>query len=120
MPGPGGPIYVAPAGFMGLNVPSRPAKSGETILIFGSGFGPTTPPITAGQIVHTPVPITDLSQLHVVIGGVSATVQYAGITFAGEFQLNIQLPALVDGDQPIMADIGGISMPPGLFIAIKN
>jgi len=41
------------------------------------------------------------------IGGVPATVQYVGIVYAGEFQINVVVPALPDGDQAIAADIGG-------------
>jgi uncharacterized protein (TIGR03437 family) len=116
-PGPYGPVYLAgspPSGTQG------PAKSGDTILLFGTGFGPTSPPVDPGQIVQTPAPIPDLSQLQVLVGGVPATVLYAGITYAGEFQLNVQLPTLPNGNQPITAEIGGVSTQSGLSIPIQN
>ena len=34
--------YLAPAGLLGGSTQSRPAKAGDTILLFGTGFGPTT------------------------------------------------------------------------------
>ena len=54
------------------------------------------------------------------IGGVPATVQYVGIVYAGEFQINVVVPALPDGDQAIAADIGGASTQGRLFIPIQN
>ena len=113
-------VYVAPAGFFGAGVASRPAQPGETILIFGTGFGPTTPAVPAGQIVGGAAPLTDPSQLHLRIGGVAATVPFAGIVAAGEYQFNVVVPAVPDGDQPIAADIGGVSTQSGLLINIKN
>jgi uncharacterized protein (TIGR03437 family) len=47
-------------------------------------------------------------------------VQYAGIVAAGLYQFNVTIPALPDGEQPIIADIGGVSTQSGLLIAIKN
>ena len=113
-------VLVAPAGFFGASYPSRPALPGETLEIYGSGFGPTAPAIAAGQMVPASAPLTDLSQLHISIGGVPATVSYAGIVVPGEYQLNIVVPALPDGDQPITADIGGVATQPGVSIPIKN
>src|SRR5262249_10099087 len=46
-----GQTYVGPPGaFPGF--PSRPARPGETIVLFGLGFGTVTPSIAAGQIVQ--------------------------------------------------------------------
>jgi uncharacterized protein (TIGR03437 family) len=113
--------YLAPAGFFGAAVASRPAQPGEVLVIYGSsGFGPTSPAVSAGQILSGPAPMTDLSQLHVRIGGVLATVQYAGIVAVGEYQFNVVVPALPDGDQTVVADIGGVFTQSGLVIPIKN
>jgi uncharacterized protein (TIGR03437 family) len=54
------------------------------------------------------------------VGGQAATVQYAGIVAAGEYQFNMVVPALPDGDQAIVADAGGFSSAAGLMIPIKN
>ena len=75
-------VYVAPAGYFGSSLASRPAQPGETIEIFGTGFGPTTPAVTPGQIVTAAAAISNLTQLQVTIGGVAATVQFAGIVAA--------------------------------------
>jgi uncharacterized protein (TIGR03437 family) len=112
--------YVAPVGYFGSTVASRPAAPGEVILLFGTGFGPTTPAVPAGQIVGSAAPLTDATQLHIMIGGAAATVQFAGIVAAGEYQFNVVIPPLADGDQPIAATMAGIGTQSGLSISIKN
>ncbi len=113
-------VYVAPAGYFGSGVTSLPAQPGETLQLYATGLGPTTPAVPAGQVVGSPAPLSDLTQLHVTIGGVTATVQYAGITFAGMYQVNVIVPQLANGDQPIVATIGGVSSQTGVYVPIQN
>jgi uncharacterized protein (TIGR03437 family) len=107
-------------GYYGSGTASRPATPGETVLLYGTGFGPTTPAVQAGVIPPAAAPLADLTQLQVSIGGVPATVSWAGIVAAGEYQLNVVIPPLADGDQPIVATIGGASTQNGLLIPVKN
>jgi uncharacterized protein (TIGR03437 family) len=111
---------VAPAGYFGSATASRPAQPGEILQIYATGLGPTAPAVPAGQLVSSAAPLADLTQLRVTIGGVTATVQYAGIVFAGEYQLNVMVPQVASGDQPILAAIGGVSSQPGVSIPIVN
>jgi len=113
-------VEVAPVGFLGSSVTSRPAVPGETLQIYATGLGPTTPAVPAGQLVAAPAPLTNLTQLHVTIGGVAAAVQYAGIVEPGVYQIDLMVPQLDDGDQPILATIGGASSQTGVFIPISN
>jgi len=113
-------VAVAPVGFFGGSVTSRPAQPGESLQIYATGLGPTTPAVPAGQLVATPAPLSNLSLLHVTIGGVAATVQYAGIVSPGEYQINLIVPQLPDGDQAILATISGATSQAGVFIPIKN
>jgi uncharacterized protein (TIGR03437 family) len=110
----------APVGFFGGAATSRPAQPGEVVQIYGTGFGPTAPTVLAGQVISSPAVLADPSQLHIRIGGVPATVKYAGIVLAGEYQFNVVVPALPDGDQAITADIGGVFTQSGLSIPVKN
>ena len=41
--------YVGPAGIIDA-VNTTPAQPGETIILFGTGFGPTTPGIASGEV----------------------------------------------------------------------
>ena len=113
-------VYVAPLGYFGSAVASRPAQPGEVLLLFGTGFGPTTPAVPAGQIVNGAAPMADPSQLRLRIAGAPGTVQFGGIVLVGEYQFNVVVPAVADGDQAIVADIGGVSSQSGLLIPIKN
>jgi uncharacterized protein (TIGR03437 family) len=87
---------------------STPAAPGETITIFGTGFGPTNPAITNGAIVAAPQAVVTAPT--VTIGGVTATVVYAGLVSAGVYQLNVVVPpGAAAGNAPIVATVGGVS-----------
>jgi uncharacterized protein (TIGR03437 family) len=113
-------VYAAPAGSFGSAATSRPAQPGETLQIYATGLGPTTPAVPAGQLVAKAAPLSDLTQLRVTIGGVAATVQFAGIVAAGEYQINVMVPQVPNGDQPILATIAGVSSQTGVAIPILN
>src|SRR6202035_5634032 len=63
-----GVTYVLPTGSI-PGVTSRPAKPGDTIILYGVGFGPVTPAIPAGQIAEQS---NAVSGLQMSIGGVPA------------------------------------------------
>ncbi|MCX6629064.1 MAG: DUF1800 family protein, partial [Candidatus Solibacter sp.] len=65
-------------------------------------------------------PLSDLTQLKVTVGGAAATVQYAGIVLPGVYQFNVIVPLVADGDQAILATIGGVSSQTGVSIPVKN
>jgi uncharacterized protein (TIGR03437 family) len=100
---------------------SSPAKPGEVIVLYATGFGPTSPLIPSGQVVTSAAPVVNLSAISATIGGQPAPVQWAGITMAGVWQLNVQVPAsAASGDAAIVAQIGGKSTQGGAFIAIQG
>jgi uncharacterized protein (TIGR03437 family) len=112
-------VAVAPVGYI-ASLTSRAAVPGETLQVYATGFGPTAPAVPAGQLVTTPAPLADISQLKVTVGGQTATVQYAGLVAPGEYQLNLVVPQLVDGDQALTATIGGVTSQNGISIPVKN
>jgi uncharacterized protein (TIGR03437 family) len=97
---------------------STPAKPGETIELYANGFGATNVPVQSGSVSQSGT----LSPLPVVkMGGVAATVQFAGLVAPGEFQFNVTIPAsLSNGDQTITAAYGGVSTQSGALITIHN
>jgi uncharacterized protein (TIGR03437 family) len=100
---------------------SSPAKPGEVIILYGTGFGPTSPPTPSGQVVTSAAPVVNLSAISVTIGGMPAPVQWAGITIAGVWQLNVQVPAgATSGDAAIVAQIGGKSSQGGAFVTVQG
>jgi uncharacterized protein (TIGR03437 family) len=113
-------VYVAPVNYFGASLASRPAKPGEVILIYGTGFGPTTPAVIAGQIFSGAPPLSDPTQLRITIGGAVATVQFAGIVLPGQYQFNVVVPDVPDGDHPIVATIAGTSSQSGLVLPVQR
>ena len=111
--------YVLPTGAIsGVN--SRPAKPGDTIVLYGIGFGPVTPAMTAGQIVGQ---LNSLSMpFQVSIGGVPATPIYDGLAlnFAGLYQFNLTVPNLSAGNAALTFTLGGTAGIQTLYIAIGN
>jgi uncharacterized protein (TIGR03437 family) len=97
---------------------AAPARPGETILIYGTGFGPTNPPIPAAQLVTAPAMLANPVQIN--IGGQAATVVYAGLTGAGLDQFNVIVPNIPDGDATVQAQIGGVQTQSGVLIAVQQ
>ena len=45
---------------------------------------------------------------------------YAGLTIPASTKVNLIVPQVANGDQPIVATIGGVSSQTGVFIPILN
>jgi uncharacterized protein (TIGR03437 family) len=110
--------YVGPVGLIaGANF--APAKPGEIILLFGTGFGPTTPALPAGQLVNAAEPLVD--KVTVTIGGKDAKVAFAGVIGSGLVQLNVTVPSdLPDGDAEIVVTVNGVTTQAGQFITVHK
>lgn len=113
-----GGVYdlLGPVAFFNFN--TRPVKAGEVLELYGVGFGPTSPPVPAGQVFGGAAPT--VQPVTVAIGGVSATVLFSGLTSAGLYQLNVVVPNVASGDQPLQAIVsGGIQTPAGVYITVQ-
>jgi uncharacterized protein (TIGR03437 family) len=97
---------------------TAPAAPGETILLYGEGFGPTTPPQPTGQVVATAAPLAN--NVQITIGGQPASVQFAGLVESGLYQFNVTVPALTNGDAPVLATIGGIATQSGVLLTVQH
>jgi uncharacterized protein (TIGR03437 family) len=97
---------------------STPAKPGETVVLYGNGFGPTSNPVVSGSEMQSGT----LSPLPAIqIGGITAKVQFAGLVAPGEFQFNVVIPAsLANGDQSIAATYNGQTTQAGTLITVHN
>jgi uncharacterized protein (TIGR03437 family) len=97
---------------------SRGAMPGETIEIYGAGFGATTPASPAGMLVN-PAPLSNAAT--VKIGSMSITPEFSGIVSPGLYQLNVQIPAgLSDGDYPILVQVAGMQTQPSVVIPVSG
>jgi uncharacterized protein (TIGR03437 family) len=85
-----------------------PAKPGETIILWGTGFGPTNPVPPAGMIVPTDQTYYTTTVPTVEVNLVNATGAVAALApgFAGLYQLSFQVPALPDGTYQVFATVG--------------
>ena len=111
----GGYDFIGPSGV--FSFPARPVKAGETLLLFGVGFGPTTPMVHAGAAFSgaAPTPVLPL----ITIGGVPATVSFAGIVQAGLYQFNVVVPNAGSGDKLLQATVGGVTSPAKVSITLQ-
>ncbi len=109
--------YVGKPGLI-PGVVTRPAQPGETIMIFGTGFGLTKPRVPTNQLVTAPAPLAGGAQ--VTIGGVVAPVAYAGLVESGLYQLNVKVPSLPNGDAAFVASTAGQSTQAGVSITIQQ
>jgi len=103
-------------------VPSRPAKPGETLTIYGVGFGPVTGGFTAGTIVTAQNALT--TQLQVQIGSTAVTPSYAGLapSFTGLYQFDVTVPSNMAANNavPVSFTLGGAKTTQTLYIAVGN
>jgi len=97
---------------------TTPAKPGETVVLYGNGFGAVNPPVTAGSSKQS----GNLAKApSIQIGGAAATVQFAGVISPGLFQFNVVVPtSLADGDQPITATSSGLSTQSGALLTVHH
>ena len=98
------------AGLLGAATTTTPAKPGEIVVLYGSGFGTTNPVAPAAQLVTQTSPL--VSNVTVTIGGIPAQVSFAGLIQgqAGLYQFNVTVPpSVANGDQQVIAQIGGVS-----------
>ena len=106
-----GPVSLYP-GF------STPASPNETIILYANGLGPTSAPVVSGAVTQSGT----LPQLPVVrIGGINATVAFAGLVSPGLFQLNVVVPAgLPEGDNALTGTYNGVPMQSGVTLAVRR
>jgi uncharacterized protein (TIGR03437 family) len=98
-------------------VTTQPAQPNETILLYGTGFGPTNPTVPAGDLNPNTAPM----QLPVTatVGGLPAQVE-GWLTGAGLYQLNLTVPNLPDGDASLVINVIGNSTQTGLLLSIAQ
>ncbi len=97
---------------------TTPAKPGEVIVLYGSGFGPVATPVVGGSVVQSGLlPSPPI----ITIGGIAAQVQFAGLIAPGEFQFNVVVPAdAAPGDNVLSAIYNGVTTQGGVLLRIER
>jgi uncharacterized protein (TIGR03437 family) len=101
---------------------NNPAPRGSTVIIYATGGGLTTPnsitgAVAGGTLLNTSAKVT------VTIGGIAATVSYAGSApglIEGVLQINaIVPPSISAGTQPILVTVGSATSQNGVTIPVQ-
>jgi uncharacterized protein (TIGR03437 family) len=93
---------------------TRFAAPGSTVVIYASGLAASA----AGT--EAPGALSLMSSTQVTIGGATAQLAFAGLISAGLFQINATVPAVADGDQPLLIKTNGVQSPAGVTIAVHK
>jgi uncharacterized protein (TIGR03437 family) len=90
----------------------RPAKPGELVTLYGTGFGDTSPAVPPGELATGAAMLEN--PITVKIGSTTLAPQdvlYAGLSpgsIGGLYQFNVRVPlSTPDGDTPVTISIGG-------------
>jgi len=117
--------YIGPANlYPGTTTPTPPwptvlAKAGETLLLFGTGFGPTNPTTDFSQTLSGAPPTANA--VTATIGGVAATVlgSTGYLVYPGEYQFNIVVPSVPSGDNLVVLKVNGVSSQANAYLAVQ-
>jgi len=100
-----------------------PAKPGETIILWGTGCGPTSPSAPVGIEVPFGPTYYAASAVTVTVGSAPANGYGAALSpgYAGLYQVAIQIPtSLADGDYQVVATVSGVQSPSSTLIAVQH
>jgi uncharacterized protein (TIGR03437 family) len=112
--------YVLPTGAVPGTL-SRRAKPGDTITLYGIGFGSVLPDIPAGRIVQQSNTLA--LPLQVLFGQAQASIASKGLVLnlIGLYQFNVVVPNVAASDAvPLSFTLGGVSGTQTLYIAVGN
>jgi uncharacterized protein (TIGR03437 family) len=102
-----------------LGYPTAAAKAGDTVSLFGVGFGPTVPTVPAGRMFSGAA--ATINSLQLTIGGYAVSPSFVGLSSAGLYQINVKIPeGLQTGDQALTATIGGVKTQTGVVISLSD
>jgi uncharacterized protein (TIGR03437 family) len=94
------------------------AKAGDALVLFGVGFGPTSPVVPAGQAFSGAASTT--KTVSILINNVSVVPSFVGLSSAGLYQMNVTLPAgLGTGDVTFAAGVNGVQTQPNVVISVQ-
>lgn len=117
--------YVLPPGYT-TAVPSRRARAGDTIVLFGVGLGPVDPNVPVGQIA--PQASVLKTKPTVSFNGTPGNVTYAGLVAGtvGLYQLNVVVPGIAmpsgqtfNDNVQVTVQADGATLPVGSSLLVR-
>jgi len=114
--------YIGAAGLIS-GATFTPAKAGDYLTLFATGFGATNPSFAPGVLPSGTAAVT--APVSITFGGVTLSkseILYVGVSqFAGLYQVNLEVPAgVATGSQPLVITVGGVASPANAFITVEN
>ncbi|HLY17192.1 MAG TPA: IPT/TIG domain-containing protein [Bryobacteraceae bacterium] len=112
--------FILPAGAV-PSLPSRPAKPGETIILFGVGFGGTNPQLDAGTLVGQANSLSN--PIEIRFGNAPAKLSYDGLApgDTGLYQFDLVVPDIPDNPAvPLTFSLAGTIPSQTLYIAVQH
>jgi uncharacterized protein (TIGR03437 family) len=108
---------------LGLN--SHPARPGDTLVIYGVGFGPAVAngiPIPPGVVVNQANSL--INSMQMFFGGAPVALTYQGLATSavGLYQFNVVVPSSIANSDavPLTFDVGGNTGSQTLYTAVHN
>jgi len=114
--------FIGASGLL-AGVSVAPAKPGDILTLFGTGFGATDPAFDAGVLPGAAARVT--APVSISFGGANldpSDILYVGVSQnAGLYQVNLRVPnGVTNGDQSLVITVGGASSPAGGFITVSS
>jgi len=106
--------------------PGRPAKPGDIIVLYGTGWGETEPALDTAELSSGAAALLPAANPMVSFGGVFLSpedVLYVGVTpeTAGLYQLVVQVPeTAMPGNNPVVLTVYGKSTPVGPVVPVAG
>jgi uncharacterized protein (TIGR03437 family) len=100
-----------------------PAAPGDVIILWGTGFGPTSPSAPVGTETPSTSTYNTATAVTVTVGNQPAKVYGAALApgYAGLYQVAIEIPgALANGDYPVVATVAGAQSPSTTLITVQQ
>jgi uncharacterized protein (TIGR03437 family) len=100
---------------------SAPAQAGEIVVLYAAGLGRTSPDVPSGHIVSVATSILYASELQILLNGdpvPASSIYYAGAApgYAGLYQINLGLPAVLPPDPSIQMVLGAQASPGAVLL----
>jgi len=99
-------------------VATRPAKPGDSIALYATGLGQTSPAYRSGELVPVPLPLA--APLAATVGGVAGRVHFAGLVSPGLYQVNIEVPDLPNGSHALVLQVSGASSQAAVRLTVQR
>ncbi len=100
---------------------SNPGQPGEVLVLYGEGYGATTPSLPDGVIVGSILPVP-VAPVLLLIDDKLVDTQYAGgapVLINGVLQVNFKVPDLAAGSHQIQLQVGDRKSPAGVTLQTK-